>query len=175
MTLPAISPAEAARRIREEGAVLLDVRAPDEHARARIPGARNLPLAELDAAALEAHRGRPVLFHCKSGARTAGHAASLAACAGGMEAYIVEGGLDAWRDSGLPVAENRRAPLEIMRQVQIAAGGLVLVGVALGFLIGPAWFGLAGFVGAGLVFAGASGTCAMATLLRRMPWNRAGA
>jgi rhodanese-related sulfurtransferase len=173
MTLPTLTPTEAARRVREEGALLVDVRAPDEHARARIPGARNLPLAGLGAGSLEPHRGAPVLFHCKTGARTAGHAAALAACAGGLEAYIVEGGLDAWRAAGLPVAEDRRAPLEILRQVQIAAGGLVLLGLALGFLLGPAGFGLAGFVGAGLVFSGVSGTCAMATLLRRLPWNRA--
>jgi UDP-3-O-[3-hydroxymyristoyl] glucosamine N-acyltransferase len=74
--------------------------------------------------------------------------------------------------AGLPVAEDRRAPIEIMRQVQIVAGSLVLAGVLLGAFVAPGFYGLAGFVGSGLVFAGASGTCAMANILRRMPWNR---
>jgi len=76
MTLPAIRPEEAARLLRE-GAVLVDVREPDEHARERIPGARNLPLAGLEQAELAPPRGRPVLFHCRSGADRTGLAAAL--------------------------------------------------------------------------------------------------
>ena len=87
-------------------------------------------------------------------------------------AYIVDGGLDAWKAAGLPVEEDRGQPLELMRQVQIAAGSLVLTSVALGFLVGPAFFGLSGFVGAGLLLAGATGWCGMARLLAGMPWNR---
>ena len=60
----------------------------------------------------------------------------------------------------------------LSRQVQIAAGALVLTGVIFGFLIAPAWFALAGFVGAGLTFAGVTGFCGMARLLMRAPWNR---
>jgi rhodanese-related sulfurtransferase len=149
------------------------VREPDEHARERIPGARNLPLSRLEEAELAVHQGRPVLFHCRSGARTQGNAARLAAKAGACEAYVVEGGLQAWKQAGLPVAEDRRQPLELMRQVQIAAGGMVVLGVVLGVLVSPWFLALAGFVGAGLVFAGVTGTCGLANLLRLMPWNRA--
>ena len=175
MSLPTLSPADAARLMREQDALLVDVRGPDEHARSRIPGARNLPLDQLDDAALAAHQGKAVLFHCRSGMRTTGHAARLAACTGGMQAFIVEGGLDAWRKAGLPVQEDRRQPIEVMRQVQIVAGTLVLLGVLLGVFVHPAFYALSGFVGAGLVFAGVSGTCAMANLLRAMPWNRVAA
>lgn len=59
-----------------------------------------------------------------------------------------------------------------MRQVQVAAGSLVLLGVFLGAYVSPGFYFLAGFVGAGLVFAGFSGFCGMARLLMRMPWNR---
>ena len=59
-----------------------------------------------------------------------------------------------------------------MRQVQIAAGSLVLLGVLLGAFVAPAFYALSGFVGAGLLFAGASGFCGMARLLAAMPWNR---
>ena len=57
--------------------------------------------------------------------------------------------------------------------MRIAAGSLVLLGVGLGF-VHPAFFGIAGFVGAGLVFAGITDTCGMGMLLARMPWNRRG-
>jgi rhodanese-related sulfurtransferase len=170
--LKTITPEAAATLLREGGATLVDVREPDEHARERIPGARNLPLSRLEEAELAVHEGKPVLFHCRSGARTAGNAPRLAAKAGLWEAYVVEGGLDAWKRAGLPVAEDRRQPLELMRQVQIAAGSLVVLGVALGAMLHPGFFALSGFVGAGLVFAGATGTCGLARVLRMMPWNR---
>jgi rhodanese-related sulfurtransferase len=170
--LNTITPDEAARLLREGGATLVDVREADEHARERIPGARNLPLSLLEEAELAVHQGKPVLFHCRSGARTAGNADRLAAKAGLCEAYVVEGGLDAWKRAGLPVAEDRRQPLELMRQVQIAAGSMVVLGVLLGAFVTPGFYLLSGFVGAGLVFAGVTGTCGLARVLRMMPWNR---
>jgi rhodanese-related sulfurtransferase len=170
--LNTITPDEAARLLREGGATLVDVREADEHARERIPGARNLPLSRLEEAELAVHQGKPVLFHCRSGARTAGNADRLAAKAGLCEAYVVEGGLDAWKRAGLPVAEDRRQPIELMRQVQIAAGSMVVLGVLLGAFVAPGFYLLSGFVGAGLVFAGVTGTCGLARVLRMMPWNR---
>lgn len=172
MTLPSISPAEAARLIRERGAILVDVREADEHARERIPGARNIPLWTLQEADLAIQQGQPVLFHCRSGARTEGNALRLAAKVCTAEAFMVEGGLDAWKRAGLPVAKDQRQPLELMRQVQITAGSLVLLGVLLGALVSPWLYALSAFVGAGLVFAGVTGTCGLARLLRVMPWNR---
>mgnify|MGYP003572779105 FL=1 len=65
--------------------------------------------------------------------------------------------------------------MSLERQVRIAAGSLVVLGVALGFAVHPGFFGLAGFVGAGLVFAGLTDTCGMGMVLARMPWNRGGA
>jgi hypothetical protein len=67
---------------------------------------------------------------------------------------------------------DAKAPLEIMRQVQITAGLLVLAGVILSFTVNQAWIGLSAFVGAGLTFAGVSGWCGMAKVLALMPWNR---
>ncbi len=164
--------AQEASRLLHEGATLVDVREPDEHARERIPGAHSLPLSQLREVELNVAQGQPVLFHCRSGARTAGNAARLAEKAGEWEAFIVEGGLDAWKKAGLPVAMDRRQPLELMRQVQIAAGSMVVLGVILGMAVSPLFYALSGFVGAGLVFAGATGTCGLASLLRMMPWNR---
>ena len=104
--------------------------------------------------------------------RTSQAAAQLANAAGDRACYIVEGGLTAWKETGLPVVEDRRAPIEMQRQVMIAAGILILSGTLLSILLAPLWIWLAIAVGAGLTFAGVTGFCGMARLLAFMPWNR---
>ncbi|MCC7394662.1 MAG: rhodanese family protein [Sphingomonadaceae bacterium] len=165
-TIP-ITPAEAQRLI-QDGAKLIDIRDPDEHAREHIPGATNIPVAGIDH--LDAG-DCAVVFHCRSGARTHANAARLAAAAG-APCYVIEGGIEAWRRAGLDVVADRSQPLELIRQVQLTAGGLVLLGIVLGFLVTPGFFALSAFVGAGLMFAGATGWCGMARVLQYMPWNR---
>ncbi|QYJ07142.1 rhodanese family protein [Qipengyuania flava] len=169
MTLPTISPAKAHELVRQ-GAHLIDIRSADEFARSHAKAAENRPLDTLGPVT----EPGPVVFLCRSGMRTTVNSPRLAALREG-EAYCLEGGLDAWRAAGYPVVEDSSAPLEIMRQVQIAAGLLILAGVFLGFLVAPAWFALSAFVGAGLTFAGVTGWCGMASLLSLMPWNRAAA
>jgi rhodanese-related sulfurtransferase len=168
VTLPNISPMNAQRLI-EQGAILVDIREADEHARERVPGARHEPLSRLGL--VELGEARTVIFHCRSGARTAANAKRLGGAAD-CDAYVLEGGIEAWKKAGLPVHADGSQPIEIMRQVQITAGSLVVLGVALGALVAPAFLALSAFVGAGLVFAGVSGWCGMAKLLSRMPWNR---
>jgi len=166
-----ISPERAAELMRA-GAVLVDIREVDEHARERIPGARHHALSRIDADTPLRDGDDVVIFHCRSGARTKGNAPRIAATAPACETYILEGGIDAWKKAGLPVAIDRSQPIDVMRQVQIAAGSLVLTGVVLGAAVHPGFYALAGFVGAGLVFAGATGFCGMARMLGAMPWNR---
>ncbi len=168
MSLPVIDVAKA-RQLVAEGAVLVDVREPDERAREHIPGTKHAPLSSLQR--VEATGAMAVIFHCRSGARTGANAARLGEAAG-CEAYLLEGGLEAWKRAGLPVATDRKQPIEIMRQVQIVAGSLVVLGVVLGLWIAPPFFAVSAFVGAGLVFAGSTGWCGMAKLLALMPWNR---
>lgn len=167
MSLQSLTPAQA-REMIEKGARLVDIRDADEHAREHIPGAVNVPVDDLERLGTG---DCAIVFHCRSGGRTRAHAARLEAVGG--QCYVLEGGIDAWRRAGFAVRTNRRQPLELMRQVQLAAGGLVLIGVALGFLAAPEFFALSAFVGAGLMLAGATGWCGMAGLLQRMPWNRA--
>jgi rhodanese-related sulfurtransferase len=171
MTLPTISPADA-RQLLDKGASLVDIREADEQAREKILGAHNLPLSKLDESDLALQQGKPVIFHCGSGARTLAHAPRLAAKAETCEAFVLDGGLNAWKRAGLPVATDRRQPLELQRQVQIAAGSLTFFGVLLGLLVSPWFYAIPALVGAGLVTAGVTGFCSMARLLMRAPWNR---
>lgn len=168
MSLIAVEPEEAERLI-AAGAKLIDIRDVDEYARERIAGATNLPLTRIEQMA--SHTG-PVIFHCRTGMRTQNNADRLAAASGSSPSYVLAGGIESWRASGRPTIVDKRLPLEIMRQAQLVAGGLVLLGVVLGFLVSPSLFGLSAFVGAGLMMAGATGWCGMAKLLQHLPWNR---
>lgn len=173
MPLATLNPTEA-KHLLAQGAVLVDIREPDEHARENIPGARLAPLSRLDQADLALPEGQRVIFHCRSGGRTQGNAARLAAKAGGVcNAFILEGGIDAWKKAGLPVSVDRRQPLELQRQVQIGAGSMAFLGTMLGLLVSPWFFAVPAFVGAGLTVAGITGFCGMARILKKAPWNRA--
>ncbi len=171
MTLKTLDPLALKRRLDDGSAVLVDIREPDEYAREHIPGAHPVPLSTFDTHDFRGERDRVLVFQCKSGARTAANAWRLLStpC---REVYALAGGLDAWKAAGLPTALDRSVPIDIMRQVQIAAGLLVLTGVILGVTVSPWFLAVSAFVGAGLTFAGISGFCGMAHVLRRMPWNR---
>lgn len=170
MSLIPLSASEVAARLRAD-AVLVDIREPDEAARERIAQAVPAPLSGFEAAPLGIQPGRDVIFMCRTGARTGANCDRLAARVADT-AYVLDGGLEAWKAAGLPTVVNRKAPLELMRQVQMAAGGLVLLGAALGLMVHPGFWGLSAFVGLGLFVAGATGFCGMARLLAVMPWNR---
>ncbi|MBE4871541.1 rhodanese family protein [Enterobacter bugandensis] len=170
MSLSLISPQQANALIKE-GAKLIDIRDPDEYAREHIPAARSIPLDSLPGG-LNAAPGEMVIFHCQSGTRTSNNAARLAQAALPAQAFVVEGGIQGWKQAGLLSVEDKSQPLPLMRQVQIAAGLLILCGVVLGYSVSSGFFLLSGFVGAGLLFAGVTGFCGMARLLKVMPWNR---
>ncbi len=160
---------ELARQL-ESGAIgVIDVREPMEFADGHIAGSLNVPLARLADTQLP---DGPLVLVCQSGNR------SLQGCRRLLERQPsrllldLEGGIPAWQQAGLPLLRQANAPLPLMRQVQIAAGSLVLLGLILSHTVAPAWIALTWFVGAGLCFAGISGFCGMARLLAAMPWNR---
>lgn len=152
-------------------AILIDVREPDEYAREHIAGSRLVPLSGFDTADFRNQADKIAVFHCASGNRTAMNAERILST-GFKEVYHLKGGLAGWKAAGLQTRFFRKAPISMMRQVQITAGTFVLIGLVLALVVSP-WFAiLSAFVGAGLVFSGVSGTCAMAGLLGRLPYNR---
>ena len=148
---------------------LVDVREQAEFASGRIPGARLLPLGELQRGAAELDRSRPVVSVCRSGKRSAQAMEKLAAL-GFNEVHQLDGGFMAWKRARFPLEKDERAPWALERQVRFAAGLLVLAGLGLS-LVWPAAIGLSWFVATGLVFAGVTDWCGMGLLLAKMPWN----
>ena len=85
----------------------------------------------------------------------------------------LSGGIEAWKKSGLAVTLNADAPrLSIMRQSQLVIGACIAAGSALAWFLDPRFIAIPAFFGLGVAFAGATGTCAIASLLAKMPWNR---
>jgi glyoxylase-like metal-dependent hydrolase (beta-lactamase superfamily II)/rhodanese-related sulfurtransferase len=162
--------ADALQALRGQGAgpLLLDVRSPIEFESERIEGALNVPLGALDARVDEIPEGADLVVVCRTGVRATIAAESLART--GRRARVLDGGVQAWRRARLPLREGRKR-LPVDRQVQLIAGAMVLTGVGLGLAVSPWFLALAAFFGAGLTFAGATGTCGLALLLMRLPWN----
>lgn len=167
-----VSPERLQAWMRDGEAVVIDVREDFERQAERIAGSKHVPLGQLDVAALRTeHPDARIVFQCRTGRRSRDAAEEFMAHGG--EGFHLGGGIVAWKDRGLPVERTAGAPrIDIMRQVQITAGSLVVLGVLLGVLVSPWALALSAFVGGGLIFAGASGWCGMAKLLTRMPWNR---
>lgn len=155
-----------------ERCTLVDVREYPEYAAGRVPGSRLIPLGELERRAAELDRNKPIYVMCRSGRRSSEAQRKLRE-AGFVDVRNVTGGFTAWEAAGLPVEREERAPWSLERQVRFAAGLLVLAGVLLSVLVAPVFVWLAGFVGAGLVFAAVTDTCAMGLALAKLPWNRA--
>ncbi|HVJ82219.1 MAG TPA: rhodanese-like domain-containing protein [Planctomycetia bacterium] len=173
MAVATIAPKElAARKSAGEKIELVDVRTPAEFREIHCEFARNVPLTDLDPARLMSGRtaGETLYLICHMGSRGKMACEKLQA-AGYANVVNVEGGTDAWAQAGLPVRRGKKT-MSLERQVRIAAGSLVLLGVLFSYFLHPYFIGLSAFVGAGLVFAGITDTCGMGMILARMPWNQ---
>lgn len=104
MTQHVISPQTLQQWLKNDIAILVDVREADEFAEWHIPQARSLPLSKLDLqiSGLQ-YETRKIVFQCLKGKR--GEKAYIAASQflRGKEIYNLEGGIEAWEAEGLPI------------------------------------------------------------------------
>jgi glyoxylase-like metal-dependent hydrolase (beta-lactamase superfamily II)/rhodanese-related sulfurtransferase len=149
--------------------VLVDVRSALEFESEHVEGAINIPLAELEARTGEVPEGGELVVVCRTGIKALGAAETLGRH--GRTARVLEGGVVGWRKAGLPLREGRKR-LPVDRQVQLIAGTAVVSGTALGAFVSPWFLGIVAFFGAGLMCAGLTGTCGLALVLEKLPWNR---
>jgi rhodanese-related sulfurtransferase len=151
---------------------LIDIRESDEHAREAIAGACCCPLSSLSAESVKDYdKEKPVAFHCQSGTRTKQAQQQLQAL-GFSKVYILEPGLSGWKKAGYETTCNKKAPLPLMRQVQIIVGFMVVLGIILSYTVSPYFNIMSAFFGAGLLFAGVSGFCGLAKVLMLLPYNK---
>jgi rhodanese-related sulfurtransferase len=118
---------EEARKLIEEGAQLIDVRAEHEWKAGRIPGAKHVPLAELAERTGEIDDDRPVVLYCRGGTRSTMATEALAEA--GYDAAKLSEGIVGWNEDGLPlepeggyVAESGEAASILQARKKAAQG-----------------------------------------------------
>ncbi|HIK32786.1 MAG TPA: rhodanese-like domain-containing protein [Oscillatoriales cyanobacterium M59_W2019_021] len=154
-----------------QAVTLIDVREPGEYAGEHIPGATLVSLSNFDPNQIPQQDGKMIVLYCQSGTRSKTAAQKLLD-AGFPTVTQLASGLNAWKDAKYPTVVDRKAPISLMRQVQIVAGSLVFLGTVLGAFVSPGFLVLSGFVGAGLMFAGITDTCLLGMLLAKLPYNQ---
>ena len=81
------------------------MREPEEYAHGHVPGAVNLPQADLATRLAEVPRGCPVYLICQGGFRSL-RAAQFLRQQGFEDVVSVKGGTEAWRAAGKPLAQG---------------------------------------------------------------------
>lgn len=157
-----VKPTDIAEKDREW---IIDVRTPDEFEREHIPGSVNIPLPALVAAIPELKKQPRLILSCRSGNR-AREAYEQLESKGCENLSCLEGGLAGWKQANLST-RSLKGGISVMRQVQIIVGSMVLVGY-----FRPDLSILVLIAGLGMLVAGLTDTCMMATVLGKMPWNR---
>jgi rhodanese-related sulfurtransferase len=95
----------------DEGALIVDVREPNEFAQGRVAGAVLVPLGQLGSRYTELPRDRKLLMLCRSGGRSA-NATRFLISQGFDNAANVDGGMIAWHNAGLPMKSGVPDPGE---------------------------------------------------------------
>ncbi|MFF8592146.1 rhodanese-like domain-containing protein [Streptomyces sp. NPDC015220] len=172
--ITALATDQARSRLHE--LTVIDVRTPGEYAAGHIPSALNIPLDQLGRALPDirgaAERGE-VLLVCASGARSENACRTLAE--NGVPAATLVGGTGAWAAQGNELERpqgSTKATWGMERQVRLTAGSVVLLGLALGEFVHPAFRLLSAGIAGGLVFSAVTNTCGMAAMLAKLPHNR---
>lgn len=98
--------AAEAKRMQDAGALVLDVREKFEYDRGHVPGAKLVPLGDVDALAGDLPKDRPIVVHCALGTRSRKAASTLAEK--GYDVVHIGGGFSEWKSAGLPVEREAK-------------------------------------------------------------------
>jgi rhodanese-related sulfurtransferase len=165
-----IAPNELKKLLDDKKVVLIDVRSDVEYDQEHISGAQSIPLDQIDT--FDPLKEKvPVVLYCLSGKRSETACQKLLDRVKDCDVTVLKGGILFWKECGNAI-QSHKNNLPLMRQVQISVGTITLAGVILGTLFHPIFYSIPALAGAGLIFAGVTGSCGMAMLLAKMPWNR---
>ncbi len=114
-----IDTAEADEQRRRPGAVVLDVREPDEYEQGAIPGAVHIPRGTLESSVENriTDKSAPVIVHCASGIRSA-FAAKTLSDMGYQDVVSMSGGFNKWKDEGRDWSTPRKLTAEQRNRYQ---------------------------------------------------------
>jgi len=169
-----ITPQEAYKYLKSGKAVLIDVREADEFKSRHIAYAQSIPLSSIanDIQNIDLPEDKIIIMQCRSGKRGEQACSIITSCKLKNEVYNIEGGINNWDKTGLPIINNSQTTISIFRQVQIIVGMLIVSLISLGLLGATLAFTIAAIIAGALMFAGITGWCGLAQLLNKMPWNQ---
>jgi rhodanese-related sulfurtransferase len=158
------------KQAHEENLIILDVRTPAEYAAKHAPNSYNIPLDELEEHLLALKDMRQkVAIMCRTGLRATKAQTKIGRPP--MKVQVIQGGMEAWeKEEYLVITQS--GTWDMGRQVRFTAGLLVLIPTYLGTYVNAWWMALVAAVAIGLIYSGASGSCMMANVLAKMPWNK---
>jgi rhodanese-related sulfurtransferase len=107
--MPEVSALDA-KKIIESGGQVVDVRTEVEYEAGHIPGARHVPLADVQREAGGLAKDKPVIIYCRSGNRSGPAADAFAAS--GWDGHSIEGGLIAWHEAGYELEPSDGSVIE---------------------------------------------------------------
>lgn len=173
MSIKKLTPSQVQEMMATGEAILIDVRESDEFRSIHIPQAISMPLSQIQETFqhLSLPKGTKVIFQCLRGGRGEQACGVVSQLTKDGTFYNLDGGLDAWCETGFPVIKTG-GKVSIFRQVQMIIGLVIAALVAVGFLHDALGFLFAGLVGLMLSFSGFINWCGLGLFLQKMPWNR---
>jgi rhodanese-related sulfurtransferase len=174
--LPLLSAQQTHEWLDHHEAILIDVRGDNAYKALHVPHSLHASDVEHIAALIAAHPTERVILLCQNGNQSTQISQSLqqqAADYAGILFYILDGGLNAWRNAGLPVIRDSGAFLPIEQQVEIGLGSVILLGILFSWLFSGLWLTLSIAVAVGMIYAGLTGWYGFHQLALLLPWNKA--
>ncbi|UCC95971.1 MAG: MBL fold metallo-hydrolase [Candidatus Omnitrophota bacterium] len=171
-SLEMISPKEAREFAAKDPKVkFLDVRSALEYKEIHIKDSINIPIDMLSSKIEELSKSNQTyVVLCRTGNRSP-MAADMLLQSGIRSVKVMHGGMTRWQQERLPVIKGESF-MSLERQVRIAAGSLVLVGIILAQFVNNAFVWVSIWVSCGLIFAGITNSCLMGMLLMKLPYNK---
>ncbi|HYM48459.1 MAG TPA: rhodanese-like domain-containing protein [Burkholderiaceae bacterium] len=99
---PALTTLQVTQLINSKNATIVDIRPPEEFAKGSLPNARNLPADKVKDRSGELKKDKPLIVICANGS-AAGKVAAQLRSSGFNDVFVLNGGLAAWREAGLPI------------------------------------------------------------------------
>lgn len=174
--LPLLSPQQAKEWLDQREAIIIDVRNLTSYKALHIPNSLHVPDSTKIAQSVTEHPTERVILVCQNGGQATqiSHMLLMQPTpeTAGILFYVLDNGLNGWRNADLPVVRDMDLGMPIDRQVQITLGLALLVSLIFGWLFSSLWFIFVFLIALGLLLSGLTGWYGFQQLVLLFPWNR---
>lgn len=176
--LPLLSAHQAHEWLTQHEAILIDVRHPTAHQALHIANTLHVPDPDQIPQIITENPTERVILLCQNG----NHAKQISAALllqqneamEGVLFYILDGGMNGWRNANLPVVRDSDSAtgLALERQVQITLGVALLVCILFSWMFSGLWLFLVIAIAVGQIYSGLTGWYGFQQLVLMLPWNK---